>query len=140
VAEVDAGDLPVGAREVELDGPGRPAGAAADLGQAVLETVRQVDPGPVTGLRIGSPRDSTTPGTTRRARRPSTSTSRSIGAKSGSSLVGHMAAKTHHMVAAGSVSSPVMIFTSASRCLPSARSSTTSRIVPSPSCTAPGQA
>jgi hypothetical protein len=41
----------------------------------------------------------------------------------GGSLVGHMALKTHQTVAISSVSSPDRIFTKASRCLESARSS-----------------
>jgi len=93
----------------------------------------------VTGLRIGSPNASKSPRISKRARLASTSTSKSIGTNSGSSLFGDIAENTHHMVAISSVSSPDMIFTSASRWRGSAFSSTTSWIVPLPSWTGPGK-
>src|SRR5262245_1727214 len=62
---------------------------------------------PVTGLRIGSPRPSVTPGTTKRAFRAAISTWNSIVAKMGSCTFSRVDANTLKTVAPGSVSCPL---------------------------------
>src|SRR5260370_22639762 len=49
VTQMDMGELAVAVLQIELDGAGRPGGAAADLGDAVLEAMRQVDSGAMLG-------------------------------------------------------------------------------------------
>ena len=119
VAEMDMRELAISRLQVERDRAGGLAGAAADLGQAEVETLREVDADPVFGagdrVLIGSPEDCTMPGTSSRARRASTSTSKLIGLNSGGCLFGLMAPNTHHTVAMSSVSWPDRILTSASR-------------------------
>jgi hypothetical protein len=81
---MNAGELTVGVLEIECNRTRRFAGPAADLGltefKALLgNSIRTLCSAPVTGLRIGSPVESTTLGISSRARRASTSTSNVIG-------------------------------------------------------------
>jgi hypothetical protein len=102
---MDAGELAVGVGEFVSD---RPLG---------------LRPAPVTGLRIGSPRISSTPSTWARAARPSMSSSNSMSAKMGSYNLSQVEENTLNTVAKGSVSSPRKIRNSASRCAGVARRS-----------------
>jgi hypothetical protein len=130
-------ELAVRVGEVERGrgrGPGR---SAADLGEFELDPVRKVVRtrcgSPVTGLRIGRPVDSRTPGITTRAVRASMSHANSIGLNSVECTRSDMAWKTHQWVFASSVSPPLRTVSSAFRCAVSARSSMITCISPLPS-------
>jgi hypothetical protein len=94
---------------------------------------------PETGLTMGRPCSSKTPSTRTSPRRASTSTSKWIGVNTGSKAFSSVDANTENIVANGSVSCPVMIFRTASRCCGVAAESTIGRQRPLPSWMGPGQ-